>query len=99
MRARCVHMQNPPSFCRSNKFCQDQSSCLPCSQFRPKRRKSTSDEVGIHEMNHASLAKKKLPGEGGLSGCIGPEMIMQRGDRTVRVLTIEPISLLLAAGN
>jgi hypothetical protein len=92
-------MQNPPSFCRSNKFRQDQSACLPCSQFRPKRRKSTSDEVGIHEMNDTGLAKKELPGEGGLPVAIWSGNDNAGGDRTVFVLTIEPTSLQLAAGN
>ena len=43
--------------------------------------------------------QKKFPGEGGVSSSMGPEMIRQRGDRTVRVLTVELVSLLLAAGN
>ena len=32
--------------------------------------KAHSDEVGIHEMTHASFAKKKFPGEGGFAGVI-----------------------------
>jgi hypothetical protein len=61
--------------------------------------KHASDEVGIDEMNDTNHTQKKYLREGGLLGSIGQEMIMQRGDRTVQVLTVEPVSLLLAAGN
>lgn len=50
-------------------------------------------------MKYVSLTEKKLSGEGGLPGSIGQEMIMQRGDRTVRVLTVEPVSPPQAVGN
>ena len=61
--------------------------------------KHASDEVGIDEMNYTKHTQRKYPGEGGLPGFIGQEMIMQRGDRTVRVPRVEPVSLLLVVGN
>ena len=61
--------------------------------------KHASDEVGIDEMSYTKHMQRKYPGEGGLPGFIGQEMIMQRGDRTVRVPRVEPVSLLLVVGN
>jgi len=45
------------------------------------------------------LREEEVLCEGGIPGSMWSGNGMQRGDRTVRVLTVEPVSLLLAAGD
>ena len=50
-------------------------------------------------MNHADFAKKKFSAKVAFPAPCGPAIKMQRGDRMGRVVTVELVRLLLAAGN
>ena len=48
---------------------------------------------------HAAFAKKKFSAKVAFPAPCGPAIKIPRGDRMVRVFTVELVSLLLAAGN